>query len=117
VTVDNPREFGQADYSDDDVNVVPQHFPEGNLELDGYEAVAYGRIREGSTDFDRIEPKNVLAYAAQAVRLVRLATGDDLSAQTRSDLSQVTSPRTGLRADRIFDYHLNRTWTWRPITK
>jgi hypothetical protein len=68
-------------------------------------------------DFDRIEPKNVLAYAAQAVRLVRLATGDDLSAQTRSDLSQVTSPRTGLRADRIFDYHLNRTWTWRPITK
>jgi LCP family protein required for cell wall assembly len=55
VTVDNPREFGQADYSDDDVNVIPQEFPEGKLKLDGYEAVAYGRIRQGSTDFDRIE--------------------------------------------------------------
>lgn len=54
VTIDNPREFGQDDYSDDDVNVVPQHFPEGKLTLNGYEAVAYGRIREGSSDFDRI---------------------------------------------------------------
>jgi LCP family protein required for cell wall assembly len=55
VTIDNPRAFGQDNYSDDDVNVVPQYFPEGKLDLDGYEAVAYGRIREGSTDFDRIE--------------------------------------------------------------
>ncbi|HZP57581.1 MAG TPA: LCP family protein [Dehalococcoidia bacterium] len=55
VTIDNPRAFGQADYSDDDVHVVPQDFPEGKLELDGYSAVAYGRIREGSTDFDRIQ--------------------------------------------------------------
>lgn len=55
VSVDNPVEFGQADYSDDDVNVIPQYFPEGKLSLDGYEAVAYGRIREGSSDFDRIE--------------------------------------------------------------
>jgi LCP family protein required for cell wall assembly len=55
VTVDNSREFGQADYSDDDVNVVPQHFPKGKLQLDGYQAVAYGRIRQGSSDFDRIE--------------------------------------------------------------
>jgi LCP family protein required for cell wall assembly len=55
VTVDNPREFGQADYSDDDIEVIPQQFPVGKLKLDGYEAVAYGRIREGSTDFHRIE--------------------------------------------------------------
>ena len=55
VTIDNPREFGQDDYSDDDVHVVPQHFPLGTLHLDGYQAVAYGRIRQGSTDFDRIE--------------------------------------------------------------
>lgn len=55
VTIDNPRDFGQDDYSDDDVNVVPQHFPLGNQHLDGYQAVAYGRIRQGSTDFDRIE--------------------------------------------------------------
>jgi LCP family protein required for cell wall assembly len=55
VTVDNPTAFGQADYSDDDVNVIPQEFPEGKLKLNGYEAVAYGRIREGSSDFERIE--------------------------------------------------------------
>jgi LCP family protein required for cell wall assembly len=55
VTIDNPKEFGQSNYSDDDINVIPQHFPEGKLTLDGYEAVAYGRIREGSSDFDRIE--------------------------------------------------------------
>lgn len=55
VTVENPRAFGQDDYSDDDVNVVPQWFAEGTIKLDGYEAVAYGRIRQGSSDFDRIE--------------------------------------------------------------
>jgi LCP family protein required for cell wall assembly len=55
VTVDNPVAFGQDDYSDDDVNVIPQYFDEGKLKLNGYEAVAYGRIREGSSDFDRIE--------------------------------------------------------------
>ncbi len=55
VTIENPREFGQDNYSDDDINVVPQYFAQGKLSLDGYEAVAYGRIREGSTDFDRIE--------------------------------------------------------------
>jgi LCP family protein required for cell wall assembly len=55
VTIDNPREFGQDYYSDDDVHVVPQHFPLGKQHLDGYQAVAYGRIRQGSTDFDRIE--------------------------------------------------------------
>jgi LCP family protein required for cell wall assembly len=55
VTIDNPEAFGQDNYSDDDVTVVPQYFPEGEQHLDGYEAVAYGRIREGSSDFDRIE--------------------------------------------------------------
>lgn len=55
VTVDNPVEFGQDDYSDDDINVIPQFFAAGKLTLNGYQAVAYGRIREGSSDFDRIE--------------------------------------------------------------
>jgi alpha-amylase/alpha-mannosidase (GH57 family) len=62
-------------------------------------------------DFDRIEPKNVVAYAAQAVRLVRLATGDDLSNEASLDLSKVVSPKTGLRGDTVFQHHLNRTWT------
>ena len=61
-------------------------------------------------DFDRIEPKNVIAYAAQAIRLARLATGDDLSPQTLSDLRHVISPRTGLRADQVFKQHLSRSW-------
>lgn len=53
-------------------------------------------------DFDRIEPRNNLAYAAQAVHLARLATGEDLAPQAISDLHQVISPRTGLRADAVF---------------
>jgi hypothetical protein len=61
-------------------------------------------------DFDRIEPKNVIAYAAQAIRLARLATGDDLSPQTLSDLRHVISPRTGLKADQVFNQHLSRSW-------
>ena len=63
VTIDNPEAIGQADYSDDDVHVVPQDFPVGTLKLDGYQAVAYGRIREGSTDFNRIERQQRVASA------------------------------------------------------
>jgi LCP family protein required for cell wall assembly len=77
VTVDNPTEFGQDDYSDDDIHVVPQFFPAGKLELDGYEAVAYGRIREGSSDFDRIERQqrvgaSLIDRAASPLSIFRL---------------------------------------------
>lgn len=65
-------------------------------------------------DFDRIEPKNNLAYAAQAVRLARIATGEDLAPQTIMDLKHVVSPRTGQRADNVFNHFLNRTWVWKP---
>jgi hypothetical protein len=61
-------------------------------------------------DFDRIEPRNNLAYAAQAVRLVRIATGEDLAPHFVADLQKVTSPRTGLRADQVFNHHMQRTW-------
>ena len=54
VTVVVRRTFGQDNYSDDDINVVPQHFEKGVRHLDGYQAVAYGRIRKGPSDFDRI---------------------------------------------------------------
>lgn len=63
VTIVNDEEFGQEDYSADDVNVVPQHFPVGELHLDGYQAVAFGRIREGTTDFRRIERQQMVARA------------------------------------------------------
>jgi LCP family protein required for cell wall assembly len=55
--------FGQEDYSHDDVNVVPQFFPEGEQHLNGYQAVAYGRIREGSSDLDRIRRQQQVAEA------------------------------------------------------
>jgi hypothetical protein len=68
-------------------------------------------------DFDRIEPKNVLAYAAQAVRLARIATGDDLAPQTINDLKHVISPRTGLGADTVFSGHLERDWNaWENLS-
>jgi len=60
-------------------------------------------------DFDRIEPRNNLAYAAQAVRLAQLATGEDLAPQAISELNLVVSPRTGLRADVVFRIHLERS--------
>ena len=53
--------FGQENYSDDDVHVVPQFFAEGERHLKGYEAVAYGRIREGSSDLDRIRRQQQVA--------------------------------------------------------
>jgi LCP family protein required for cell wall assembly len=67
VTVVSPSEFGQDNYSDDDVSVVPVFFPAGPQHLDGYHAVAYGRIREGASDparvsdFDRIQRQQQVA--------------------------------------------------------
>ncbi|CAA9299193.1 MAG: GH57, partial [uncultured Chloroflexia bacterium] len=57
-------------------------------------------------DFDRIEPKNNVAYAAQAVRLAERATGADLAAETRAWLQQVVSWRSGIRGDQVFDQHM-----------
>lgn len=60
-------------------------------------------------DFDRIEPKNNVAYAAQAVRLVRLATGVDLEPDIVADLQRVSSQYTSQRADLVFQRHLRRS--------
>ncbi len=57
-------------------------------------------------DFDRIEPRNCVAYAAQAVRLTRQATGVDLAPEIIKDLSQVVSPRSGLSAAQVFASYL-----------
>lgn len=54
-------------------------------------------------DFDRIEPRNAVAYAAHAIRLTELASGIDLSAFARQRLKKVVSPTTGLRGDQVFD--------------
>jgi LCP family protein required for cell wall assembly len=82
VTVVNSIEFGQEDYSDDDVNVVPQFFPEGKQHLDGYRAVAFGRIREGTSDFDRIRRQQQVAEGL---------------------VEQLTSPRSVLRLRGVWD--------------
>lgn len=59
-------------------------------------------------DFSRIEPKNNVAYAAQAVWLTRLATGVDLSSQIAADLAHVFSQQSGTRGDRVFKRQLQR---------
>jgi len=59
-------------------------------------------------DFDRIEPRNNIAYAAQAVWLTLLATGVDLSSQAMQWLKPVKSWRSGLRADLAFGHHMER---------
>jgi alpha-amylase/alpha-mannosidase (GH57 family) len=65
-------------------------------------------------DFDRIEPRNNVAYAAQAVWLTEKATGVDLSPLALSLLSHVRSWRTGLQADEVFRRHLMRaSKTWK----
>ena len=53
-------------------------------------------------DFDRIEPRNNVAYASQAVWLTQKAVGVDLTPLSLKALSVVVSERTGLKADQIF---------------
>jgi hypothetical protein len=60
-------------------------------------------------DFSRIEPRNNVAYATQAVRLTYLATGLSLSEQFKADLSYVVSQRTGLRGDKVFQREIQKT--------
>lgn len=59
-------------------------------------------------DFDRIEPRNNVAYSAQAVWLTYLATGVDLTSKAMGWLRQVKSWRTGLRGDVVFSQYLQR---------
>jgi hypothetical protein len=60
-------------------------------------------------DFSRIEPRNNVAYAAQALRLTYLATGVNLSEQLKADLYYVVSRRTGLRGDKVFQREMQKT--------
>jgi hypothetical protein len=59
-------------------------------------------------DFDRIEPRNNVAYAAQAVWLTKMATGVDLTQSAINHLHQVKSWRSGLHADVVFVHHMLR---------
>jgi len=59
-------------------------------------------------DFDRIEPRNNVRYAAQGIWLAQQATGVDLASLALDSFRLVKSQRTGLRADTIFNEHMNR---------
>jgi hypothetical protein len=75
-------------------------------------AAQYERLRMFTScawffeDFDRIEPKNSVRYAAQAVWLTKLACGRDLEKESMAWLKEVKSSRSGLSADVIFSEHL-----------
>lgn len=60
-------------------------------------------------DFSRLEPRNSVAYAAQAIRLTAVASGVDLSAQFNADLQYVVSQRTRLRGDKVFQREMQKT--------
>ncbi len=60
-------------------------------------------------DFSRIEPRNNLAYAAQAVRLTHLATGVNVAEQFGADLRFVVSQKYGLRGDKVLQKELQKT--------
>jgi alpha-amylase/alpha-mannosidase (GH57 family) len=59
-------------------------------------------------DFDRIEPRNNVSYAAQAVWLTYRATGVDYSEHAADWLAEVKSWRTNTRADTVFIQYLQR---------
>ncbi len=59
-------------------------------------------------DFDRIEPRNNVAYAAQATWLIYQASGVDLSGKAKAGLKLVKSWRSGLSADVVFQHNLDR---------
>jgi alpha-amylase/alpha-mannosidase (GH57 family) len=59
-------------------------------------------------DFDRIEPRNNVAYAAQAIFLIHMATGIDLTGLAFRLFEKVRSHRSGLLASTTFKNHILR---------
>ncbi len=54
-------------------------------------------------EFDRIEPRNNIGYAAQAVYLTELATEEELFSRSIKAICPVKSERTGLQARNVFE--------------
>lgn len=59
-------------------------------------------------DFDRIEPRNNVAYSAAAVWLTQKATGVKCPEDVLARLKGVKSWRSGLTADLVFKHHIDR---------
>jgi len=60
-------------------------------------------------NFDRIEPKNNVAYASQAIWLTNKATGIDLKQSALYLLGKVRDQHTGLRGDIVFSKRYQQT--------
>jgi alpha-amylase/alpha-mannosidase (GH57 family) len=60
-------------------------------------------------DFSRIEPRNNVAYAAQAIRLTAKASGVNLTDQLMADLHYVRSYRSHLRGDKVLQREMQKT--------
>lgn len=68
-------------------------------------------------DFDRIEPRNNVKYAAQAIWLTKQAFPEVDIEPVVQQLCVVVSPRTGLSADRVFLDHLKEAQSsWMEIS-
>jgi hypothetical protein len=65
-------------------------------------------------DFDRIEPRNNVAYAAQAAWLTSLACEVNFAQIAMELLMPVRSSRTGLTANKVFSQHFNRAQAYWP---
>jgi hypothetical protein len=53
-------------------------------------------------EFDRIEPRNAIHYAAYSAWLVKQATGKDVFSPLKDDLSQVISLDGKISGDAVF---------------
>jgi alpha-amylase/alpha-mannosidase (GH57 family) len=62
-------------------------------------------------DFDRIEPRNNIKYAAQAIWLTQQVKPDLVLDEILKDLGTVSSTRTNLRADQVFNNHIQTAQT------
>ena len=68
-------------------------------------------------DFDRIEPRNNIAYAAKAVCLTEAATGKNLAPMTLESLRRVESWRSGIWGSTVFTHQLKCAHFDRQKTK
>jgi alpha-amylase/alpha-mannosidase (GH57 family) len=59
-------------------------------------------------ELDGIGPRNVIAYAAQAVWLTRKATGENIAPRALAWLSPVHSKRCNVKGDAVFTQYLQR---------
>jgi len=102
-------------------NTSRRSYPEGTLwRIEMLLAGQYQRQRMFTScgwffdDFDRIEPRNNVAYAAQACWLTSLACQVNFNQAACELLKPVHSSRTGLSAERVFAYHLRRAQAYWP---